>query len=81
MTIDHDPHFETEALRIPAMIFPFHFAPARDVLLDSPTRSKGGRYYTAFANGGNRKQCTENFASDILLIDVRNFGATFDCPH
>jgi hypothetical protein len=30
VTIDHDSHFETEALRIPAMIFPFHFAPARD---------------------------------------------------
>ena len=28
VTVDHYSHFKTEALRIPAMIFPFHFAPA-----------------------------------------------------
>src|ERR1700751_3235305 len=31
VTVDHNSHFETEALRIPAMIFPFHFPPARDI--------------------------------------------------
>src|SRR5579863_2006189 len=27
--VNHDSHFETESLRIPPVIFPFHFAPAQ----------------------------------------------------
>lgn len=47
--VNHHAHVQPQPVRIPAMIFPFHIAPAPRNAPRSPPPAASARYYTAFA--------------------------------
>src|SRR5271155_6109535 len=55
VAVHHDPQFHSQAMRIPAVIFPFHVAPARRRAPGTRASAWSARYYTAFACWRNGK--------------------------